>query len=268
MGTFSYTDPLLSQKPSDDSSPEATMAFVLRQALQNLECCLPAEVKAYDREANIATVRPLIMKANVDGNNYQRSQIYKVNVLSLGGGGFHISFPLKGGDIGWIVAADRDLDLFKVALEESAPNTGRTHTFSDCWFVPDKFRKYLIDGEDGDRMVLQSDDSNARVAIGKDIVKITVGSSFIKLQNGQVNIETGTAEINAPQGTTINGDTKINGKLTVSDIIEGQAGISAAGNMTSQGSMSASGEGTFGGVAVSTHRHKDGQNNDCSTPIP
>src|SRR5271165_4830582 len=77
---------------------------------------LPAQVISFDRTTNIASVQPMIMKVDTSGNNITPNQIALVPVLSLGGGGFHISFPLVEGSLGWIYAADRDMALFQQSL--------------------------------------------------------------------------------------------------------------------------------------------------------
>ncbi|XAO36864.1 baseplate spike protein [Pseudomonas phage WP1] len=66
-------------------------------------------------------------------------------MISMGAGGFHISFPIQQGDIGWIYAADRDTSQFLESLSMSKPNTGRIHKLDHGMFIPDVFRRYTID---------------------------------------------------------------------------------------------------------------------------
>lgn len=268
MSDLEFISPFLKQVPNDDANPSASMEFILRRAMENLECCLPAEILAFDRAENVATIRPLIMKTGVDNQQYERGEIYNINVLSLGGGGFNISFPLKRGDLGWIVSADRDLSLFKASLNISPPNTGRTHNFADCWFVPDKFRNYVINEEDAEFATFQSEDGNSRVSVGQSQIRITVGSTKITLVDGKITLDTQAAEINAPGGTVINSNTTINGTLSVRDQVSAMAGVSVAGDMVGQGNITTTGEGIFGGINATTHRHTDGEGRLCSPPIP
>jgi hypothetical protein len=130
--------------------------------------------------------------------------------MSLGGGGFHVSFPLKAGDLGWILASDRDISLFKQSLLSSAPNTGRLHSFEDGWFIPDVFRKYTInpDNVESDQMVIQSVDGETCVAIGPKSINIT-----------------------APNGMFINAESSIQGSLDVSGNVT--VGNGASGTFTS-----------------------------------
>ncbi|MGQ4806668.1 hypothetical protein ACUBIR_26045, partial [Escherichia coli] len=70
-------------------------------------------------------------------------------------------------------ASDRDLGIFRATLQQSKPNTGRCHRFEDGMFIPDVFRKYVINGEDTNAMVIQSVDGATRVSIRPDNIKMT-----------------------------------------------------------------------------------------------
>jgi Phage protein Gp138 N-terminal domain len=166
-------DPLISNSQGEKSRLWPALSAMLRSFELRSDQLLPAMVMAYDRVNNIATVQPMIMWVTVGGTSKQRHEIAEVPVLSLGGGGFHVSFPIKQGDLGWIYAADRDLSLFKQNLAMTVPHTGRAHKFDDSMFVPDVFRQYVINGEDSDAMVIQSVDGATRVSIRTDNIKIT-----------------------------------------------------------------------------------------------
>ena len=168
----------LSSKPSDYSSIGAAIDYIIGRHDLNFECCLPAIVESFDRVNNHASVRPLIMVTSLDPNGgkpiiIRRHLLTELPVMSFGGGGFHISFPLKAGDIGWIFAADRDIQNFISTLQECAATTSITHKFVQGVFVPEVFRKYTINSEDADAFVLQSTDNASRISIRSDNIKIT-----------------------------------------------------------------------------------------------
>lgn len=165
--------PLTSSAPGERSGLLASVSAALRQFELNSDQLLPAKVVSYDRAKNMAVVKPLIVWLDVNDKAVERNEIAQVPVLSLGGGAFHISFPLKPGDLGWIYAADRDLSLFKQSLTLSSPNTGRAHNFSDSMFVPDVFYQYSINAEDSDAMVIQSTDGATCISIRGDNIKVT-----------------------------------------------------------------------------------------------
>lgn len=172
--------PIIDATSSDKADWSAALSFLMRSfAIKNLDGCLPAIVTGYDREQNLATIKPLIMWVDVQDNNISRNELANINVISIGAGGFHISFPIKKGDLGWILATDRDTEKFKASLNEQAPNTGRIHTFETGLFVPDVFRQYTINAEDSEAMVIQSTDGATRISIRSDNIKITASSVVV-----------------------------------------------------------------------------------------
>jgi len=169
----------LAQRPEETSSLSAVIKVVRRAIEMDMECMLPCRVVSYDRKRNVAEVRPQIVVTTRDpaGGPLQRRPrvaIPDIPVLSLGAGNFHISFPIKKGDLGWIWAADRDITLFLQNLQEAhAATDGASHKFTDAVFIPDVFREYEINAEDTDAMVIQTTDSATRISLRPDNIKIT-----------------------------------------------------------------------------------------------
>lgn len=247
MADFTYQDPLYSQKPEDDGNlPSSIQYAILRALMTMMDKCLPVRVLAYDRSKNVATVQPLIYKTDTDNEVYERGAIYQVQCLSYGAGGFHINFPIAKGDLGWIITADRDIDLFKQSLAPTKTNTKRAHSLADSWFIPDTFRKYVVSGENSGDMVIQSTDTNSRVAIGKSRILIAVGSSRIVVTGSGVTITSGSATINCD--ATINGALQVNGPITSTGAVKGASG-------------------SFGGIPSEGHTHIDSHGGNCSPPV-
>lgn len=140
--------PLTSGSAQDNTSELAAIKELFRKLIVFDDNMLPAIVEQYDRKTNVATVRPLINWMDTNMQPRPRQSLANIPVLSLGAGGFHISFPIVRGDIGWIMASDRDISQFRQSLSASSPQTGRLHKFEDGMFIPDVFRKYVISGED------------------------------------------------------------------------------------------------------------------------
>lgn len=215
--------------PADEDGLAGAFRFVLEKFLQNVDDMLPAVVIAYDRTKNRATVRPQVMLGTTQGQKVQRAQIASVPVLNIGGGGFLLSFPIKPGDLGWIKASDRDVSLYLQNWSEDTPNTKRRHSFADGLFIPDAMRDWVVNGEDADRVVLQTLDGETRIAIAPGLVKITTP---------------GAVEIDAPT-VTMTGDLNVQGTITGAVDVIG------------------------GGVHLKTHRHTSATaGTPTSTPIP
>lgn len=202
--------PLLASTSSDKQRMLGALMAAMRGYELTSDQLLPAIVQSFDREKNTAVIRPLIQWVDVGDGLHNRHPLAGINVLSLGGGGFNISFPLKAGDLGWIIASDRDISLFKQSLDTAAPNTGRLHSFEDGWFIPDVFRKYTInaDADEADQMVIQSVDGLTCIAIGQNRINIT-----------------------APNGVFIDAESSIDGSLDVSGNVT--VGNGASGAFTS-----------------------------------
>ena len=201
------TNPIVpSHHPADSGSLQGVLSGVNRKQEMKLDCQLPAMVLSYDRATNRAKVLPLIDKIMTNGQTRARATVASVPVLSLGGGGFCVHFPLSAGDIGWIEASDRDISLFMQSLKESKPNTLRLHSFEDGLFIPDAFRKYSFSSADSDGMVIQSYDGT---------VKIVLGPARIDLDAPTVNINAANLNVTGAGAANFHIPVKIDTTLTV-----------------------------------------------------
>ena len=220
----------LTHDQHSESSLAGAMKYVLSQNALLTENCLPAIVVGYDDVKNVATVRPAIVQSikDADGKLQRRArqEIPDVPVLSIGAGGFHLHFPLNAGDLGWIVASDRDISLYLQSLSETNAGSQRTHSFADAVFVPDVMRKYTLNAEDKANVVLQSIDGSTRISVGADFIKITAPT---------------TVTIDVPNAI-FTGDVQVDGAVSVATTV-------VAGTSMVSPSM------VIGGVEVAAHDH-------------
>jgi len=211
---------------------------------------IPAKVLEYDRAKNLVKVQPMVMLVDTENNSRMRNPIGGLPLFSFGGGGFHINFPIKPGDLGWIVAADRDISLFLQTLDAAKPTTMRRKTFGDAWFVPDVFWKYTIAGEDTDALVIQSVDSTTRISISNGVVNITAPTS--------VKVDTPTAtftgDVIVQKTLTVNSNTMLKANLTVSGLTAVNGGFVATGGGGGQACTLPT-TTTIGGIGVYGHGH-------------
>lgn len=221
------------------------MSAFLRGEFLKLDVCLPAAIVSYDRGQNLATVQPLINWVLTDDSQRSRHQIIEVPCLSLGGGGFHVNFPLKQGDIGWIIAADRDLSLFKQTLQAAQPPLSRLHSFSDSMFIPDVFRQYTVASEDANAMVIQSTDGNTKISIRGDNILIAAPTKVV---------------VRVPL-TEFTQDVQVDGKLTVTGQSTLNGGVNANGSTT----VTLPSSTTINGKQVDGHRHGGVQSGSSNT---
>lgn len=212
--------PLLSSRPGEKARLWGALESSFRKFSLNFDHILPASIISYDRKANVANVQPLIKVVRVDGITIDRHPLASVPVVSIGGGGFNLNFPLKAGDLGWIMATDRDYSEFMKTLSNAAPNSSRSHKFDDSIFLPDVLRQYTIDPSDATAMVLQAVDSKTRIAI--DVgghIRITAPTDLL---------------VDSPK-SIFTGDVIVQKTLTVSQKITGLAGMDITGTIYNNG---------------------------------
>jgi hypothetical protein len=153
--------------PADTGTMQGLFRHVLNKYMQDVDDMLPAQVIGYNNDRNNPRVNVQIMYlvTTTDGSTVPMSQLASVPVMSVSGGGFVLSFPIKNGDMGWIKANDQDLSLFFGSLQASPGNTQRMHTFEDAVFIPDLMRGWDIKEEDKDSVVLQSLDGSVKLVL-------------------------------------------------------------------------------------------------------
>ena len=152
--------------------------------LENIDDTLPAQIVSFDAVTNRVSVKPLIKMVRTDGVQIERTEILSIPVFSLGSNKMAIRFNLEAGDLGWIKASDNDISLFLQNYEDSAPNTARTHSFSDAIFYPDHMRGYNF----SENMIISNPDQTIKIGFFDDRIEITAPT---------VNVDASTVNINS-----------------------------------------------------------------------
>lgn len=173
--------------PANNGSLVGVMNFAVQKMLQAMNGMLPAQVTSYDRETNRVEVQLMISLKTTDGSQVPRPHLVNIPVLALGGGTFSISFPLKSGDLGWVIAADRDISTFLQNYTQTAPPTTRMHNFADGMFIPDLMKNYNISSANEDYVIIQSTDGSMSIEMG---LNPTTGHKEINLNADRININT------------------------------------------------------------------------------
>lgn len=163
-----------SLNPADNGTLAGSITFAFHKLLQNVNGMLPAQVLSYDRSTNRVEVQLLINIVGTDGSSYPRPQLAAIPVFVFGGGGFRLSFPLKAGNQGWVIANDRDISNFLNSYSQTTPNTARIKNFSDGVFFPDVMNGLdTISSIDANNAVLQNNSGTVTISISETGVKIT-----------------------------------------------------------------------------------------------
>lgn len=197
-----------SVRPADTGTLAGVIGLAIHKALQSVDGMMPVEVVSYDRATNRATVKHLIQMTGSDGQTIDRAQIASVRVQQPGNAAFSISLPIKPGDKGWIIAADRDLSIFQdQGLGAGAPNTDRMHSFQDGLFLPDAMSNGAPPAGQDDRVVIGANGGSAFMSFDADGFEFNIGGSTLTLTAGGFGFSFG--------GNTLTmdaGGLKMNGK--------------------------------------------------------
>lgn len=166
-----------SRNPADDSTLAGVIKLAVEKAMQGSDGMMPVEVVAYDRATNRATVKHLVQMQGSNGEKVDRANVSSVRVYQFGNASFSMSLPIKPGDKGWILAADRDISTFQQDIDKAnAPNTRRMRSFSDSLFMPDSMGMGDVPAPEGDRVVIGSVGGGVIFSFDANGFYITVGS--------------------------------------------------------------------------------------------
>jgi phage baseplate assembly protein gpV len=211
--------------PANNDSLAGTIRFAFSKLLQGVNGVLPAQVIKYDRTTNRVQVQLLIAVVTTSGATVSRPQIASIPVLVSGGGGGFLSFNLVPGNLGWVVANDRDISLFLQSYAETPPNTGRIKNFADSVFIPDIMHDYVINSDDDNATVLSTIDGTVRISVSQTGIRITspggttITSPSIVLQ-GDI---------------TMDGNMMVSGTSLLSGVVTMPAGAGFAGSINITG---------------------------------
>ena len=188
---------------------ESSIMSIFDSFKARLEVCIPAIVESANRENNtvVVNIAPNIIKAN--GDNIKRASI-ELPILIASGGGFMINFPIKEGDVGWIIAGDRDTTGYRKdnSKQYDLLSLG-THSYNFGFFIPDVLsnseKTFKISEDDKDKLIIQTLNGNTKIKLSHD----------------------GIIDIICPTKLKITGDVEVAGKISATGDVIGE-GVSLA----------------------------------------
>lgn len=102
------------------------------EASKRLRVALPGVIVSFDKDAQTATVQPLIDQVMADGTTRPLPVLQDVPVSFPRGGGFVLTFPVSEGDECQLVFNDRCIDGWWASGNPSPPLDYRIHDLSDA----------------------------------------------------------------------------------------------------------------------------------------
>lgn len=193
---------------------------------------LPGIVQSYDATKGTCTVSPAVkaVMTTLAGVQYwvPIPLLVDIPVVYMGGGGFVATFPIQKDDEALVVFSARCIDGWWQNGGVQVQAEQRMHSLSDGFaLIGPRSQANLIPNVSTDTAQLRSLD----------------GSTYYELAGGQV------ANIVAPGGINITGPVSIDGDVSITGTVDADGDVSVTGAVT------ATKEGTFKTITVSTHTH-------------
>lgn len=170
----------------------------------DIHTALPAKVVSCDGHS--ATVQLMITQVMKGGETLALPPLVDVPVGFYRGGGFCVTVPVKAGDEGLVIFAERCIDGWYVSGQQSAPLDTRFHDYSDAFFLPQgSSQPNRIPAYSADSLSLQTDD----------------GETFIRIKPGKIIMQ---GDIEHTGDRTQQGNSLVNGDHSVKGNSESSGG--------------------------------------------
>ncbi|WP_338561908.1 Gp138 family membrane-puncturing spike protein [Erwinia sp. E_sp_B04_7] len=229
---------LFTTRPQDTSTEANAQQFMMQQMLMSNAFITLAVVTKVSDGGDLVAVKPMVEGFTGSGDRIPKTIIYGVPVWRLQRGASAVIMPPVIGDIGLIAICDRDISGVKATKEPSLPGSNRTHNYGDAIYLGG---------------VLNADPSQY-VKFSNDGIEVVSPLT--------VSLSAPVVEVNAESSFTVNASNIVlNGPVS-------QGAGSYAGNFEFEGSITAKGEITGAGVALSTHTHGGVDRGSSQTDAP
>ncbi|EPK6164443.1 Gp138 family membrane-puncturing spike protein [Providencia stuartii] len=187
---------------------QPTLLDVMNQHAQNqrydIHTALPGKLLSCNGHS--ATVELMISHVTKEGKVIALPPLVDVPVGFYRGGGFCITVPVREGDEGLVIFAERCIDGWYVSGKQSQPLDHRFHDLSDAFFLPQgSSQPNKIPNYSSDSLSLQTDD----------------GSTFIRMQSGKIMIK---GDIEHQGNYQLTGNALIKGNHSVNGNSESSGG--------------------------------------------
>jgi len=156
------------------------MKNTVKAALLDMHTCLPGRIEKVDKNSGKADVQPLLKRKFADGTVVNLPVIKNAPIATYRAGDAFISLPIKKGDKGMLIFAERSLDLWKLSEGIVNPNDVRKFDLSDAVFYPGLYSfGETIPAPAGDDLLIRnlrgdvligSKDADERAVLGEELV--------------------------------------------------------------------------------------------------
>ncbi|MBW5405977.1 Gp138 family membrane-puncturing spike protein [Morganella morganii] len=151
----------------------------------DIHTALPAKVVLCDGHS--ATIQLMITQVMRGGETLAIPRLVDVPVGFYRGGGFCVTVPVKAGDEGLVIFAERCIDGWYASGQQSVPLDTRFHDYSDAFFLPQgSSQPNRIPDYSADSLSMQTDDGSTfiRIKPGKIIMRGDIEHTGNRMQQG------------------------------------------------------------------------------------
>ncbi|UVW54666.1 hypothetical protein NYO12_10075 [Klebsiella variicola] len=121
------------QKPSDISCQGNAVLSLMASASKGhvfADIVLVKEVSD-----GVMTVFPLVSGANVSGGEIKGQEVYDIPFIQYQAGNSSVKMAPRVGDIGLVIACDKDTTNVRASRKSGTPPTQRRHSYSDAVYI-------------------------------------------------------------------------------------------------------------------------------------
>lgn len=150
----------------DNETPtlEQVLQRAIERRLSEMHTAIPARIESFD--GTKASVQPLLKRKLLDGTLIDLPIVTNVPILWQRTGKAFITFPIKAGDTGTLLVAERSIDTWLVAGGLVSPEDPRKFNLSDGMFLPGLYPNNDAPTVDLDRITIQND--KAKITLKPD----------------------------------------------------------------------------------------------------
>ncbi|EMM8865308.1 hypothetical protein SGX41_001351 [Klebsiella oxytoca] len=124
---------LTKQKPSDMSCQGNAVLSLIAGAIKG---CVFADIVLVKKvNGKTLTVFPLVTGTNASGGSIENQDVYNVPFIQYQAGNSSVQMTPRVGDIGLVIACDKDITNVKKTKGGGPPPTQRRHSYSDAVYI-------------------------------------------------------------------------------------------------------------------------------------
>lgn len=124
---------LTKQKPSDMSCQGNAVLSLIAGAIKG---CVFADIVIVKKvNGKTLTVFPLVTGTNASGGSIENQDVYNVPFIQYQAGNSSVQMTPRVGDIGLVIACDKDTTNVRASRQSGPPPTQRRHSYSDAVYI-------------------------------------------------------------------------------------------------------------------------------------